>query len=85
MAWDLTPHYLSTDMCPKPKDAMNALSTKSHVEDFQDPVPDLFQALMAEPDTSERWISYTYPIEIDVSMYRPKLENQVKVITSKYI
>lgn len=63
---------------------MNPLSKKSHVEDFQDPIPDLFQALTAEPDTLDRWHSFTFPVDIDISLYRPKFEKEVKILTRKY-
>ena len=72
-------------MCPKPNDTGNALSKKSHVEDFQEPIPDLFQALMAEPDTLERWHTFTYPIDFDLSIYRPKIEKEIKILTRKHI
>ncbi|KAK6628749.1 hypothetical protein RUM43_002565 [Polyplax serrata] len=68
-------------MCPKPNDTGNALSKKSHVEDFQEPIPDLFQALMAEPDSLERWHTFTYPIDFDLSIYRPKIEKEIKILT----
>lgn len=68
-------------MCPKPNDTGNALSKKSHVEDFQDPVPDLFQALMTEPDTLDRWHTFTFPVDIDIAMYRPKFEKEIKMLT----
>lgn len=64
------------DMCPKPNDTSSALSKKSHVEIFSDPVPALFTALMSEADTQERWITFTFPVDFYTNPYRPKLEKE---------
>ncbi|KAJ8682118.1 hypothetical protein QAD02_017910 [Eretmocerus hayati] len=66
------------DLCPPPNKTDNPLSKKSHVEEFNEPVPGLFQALTAEPDPHERWISYTYPIDIDPGLFSPKQEKETK-------
>ncbi|XP_071448838.1 twisted gastrulation protein homolog 1-A [Hetaerina americana] len=77
------------DMCPRPNNTSggtsgsNSLGHKSHVEDYPDATPELFQALMAEPDPQQRWISFTYPINFDLSPYfRPKItEKEIKMRT----
>jgi len=69
------------DMCPKPNDTSSALSKKSHVEIFSDPVPALFTALMSEADTQERWITVTFPVDFYTDPYRPKLEKEFKYWT----
>ncbi|XP_008556510.1 twisted gastrulation protein homolog 1-A [Microplitis demolitor] len=65
------------DLCPKPNITDNPLSKKSHVEEFAEPVPGLFQALTAEPDPLERWITFTYPVDFDVSLFQPKSEKEI--------
>jgi len=69
------------DMCPKPNDTSSALSKKSHVEIFSDPIPALFTALMSEADTQERWITVTFPVDFYTDPYRPKLEKEFKYWT----
>jgi len=70
-------------MCPKPNDTSSALSKKSHVEIFSDPIPALFTALMSEADTQERWITVTFPVDFYTDPYRPKLEKEIKYWTRK--
>ncbi|XP_069698978.1 protein twisted gastrulation [Periplaneta americana] len=62
------------DMCPKPNDTSTPLGKKSHVEDFNDPIPALFDALTAEPDTQQRWITYKFPVDYDQTTFLPKQE-----------
>ncbi|KAK9295339.1 hypothetical protein QLX08_010294 [Tetragonisca angustula] len=66
------------DLCPKPNITDNPLSKKSHVEDFSEPMPGLFQALTAEPDPHERWLTFTFPVDFDMSLFAPKHEKEVK-------
>ncbi|XP_003693715.1 twisted gastrulation protein homolog 1-A-like isoform X1 [Apis florea] len=70
------------DLCPKPNITDNPLSKKSHVEDFTDPMPGLFQALTAEPDPHERWLTFTFPVDFDMSLFTPKHENKYTMKTS---
>jgi hypothetical protein len=70
-------------MCPKPNDTGSGLSKKSHVEIFNEPVPALFSALMSEPDTQQRWIAFTFPVDFYTDPYRPKLEKEFKYWTRK--
>ena len=65
------------DLCPKPNVTDNPLSKKSHVEDFSEPVPGLFQALTTEPDEHERWITITYPVDFDVTQFQVKPEKEI--------
>ena len=65
--------FFFTEMCPKPNNTGSALSKKSHVEDFTEPYPSLFEALTAEPDTQKRWITVTFPVDFDLLSYQPKL------------
>ncbi|NP_001295476.1 twisted gastrulation protein homolog 1-A-like isoform X1 [Athalia rosae] len=65
------------DLCPKPNVTANPLSKKSHVEDFSEPVPGLFQALTSDPDPHERWLTFTFPVDFDVSLFSPKREKEV--------
>ncbi|XP_012255891.2 twisted gastrulation protein homolog 1-B [Athalia rosae] len=63
------------DLCPKPNaTARNPLSSKSHVEDLNEPVPGLFQALTMDSDPQERWKSFTFPVDFDVSSYKAKID-----------
>lgn len=52
-----------TDMCPKPNNTKSALSKQSHVEDLPDPIPTLFQTLVSEPDSLDRWFTLTFPVD----------------------
>ncbi|XP_004933428.1 protein twisted gastrulation [Bombyx mori] len=65
------------DMCPKPNDTQTELSKTSYVEELGDGVPGLFAALTSDPDAQQRWLSMTYPVDIDLSAYRPVPEKQV--------
>jgi hypothetical protein len=67
-----------SDLCPKPNVTDNPLSKKSHVEDFNEPVPGLFQALTAEPDAHERWLTFTYPVDFDITLFAPNQEKEIK-------
>lgn len=64
-------------MCPKPNETQNYLSRNSHVEDFGEAFPNLFQALTAGPDPENRWNSTTFPVDIDASEYAPKKELKI--------
>lgn len=39
-------------------------------------MPGLFQALTAEPDPHERWLTFTFPVDFDMSLFTPKHENK---------
>lgn len=70
------------DLCPKPNITDNPLSKKSHVEDFPEPVPALFQALTADVDAQGRWITFSFPVDFDVSLFGPnQMEKAVKYQT----
>lgn len=64
-------------MCPKPNDTQNALSKTSYVEELADGIPGLFKALTGDPDPQKRWLSITYPVDIDISAYRPASDKQL--------
>lgn len=72
------------DLCPKPNITDNPLSKKSHVEDFSEPMPGLFQALTAEPDPLERWLTFTFPVDFDMSLFTPKHEKEIKYHMREY-
>ncbi|KAJ3660483.1 hypothetical protein Zmor_004931 [Zophobas morio] len=66
------------DMCPKSHEINESpLSKKSHVEDFMEPVPGLFDVLTQYPDPEMRWNSTTFPIDIDASHYGTKREIKI--------
>ena len=70
-------------MCPKSHEINESpLSKKSHVEDFMEPVPGLFDVLTQYPDPEMRWNSTTFPIDIDASHYGTKRE--IKIHMRKY-
>lgn len=71
-------------MCPKPNDTGSALSKKSHVEDFPDSIPGLFNALTEKPDNLERWTSFTYPIDFDTTLFAPRKEMKLHFRKSIY-
>jgi len=63
------------DMCPKPNDTGgSSLSKKSHVEEFTEKVTGLFQVLTEYPDPQDRWMSFTYLIDLDSTLFAPKKE-----------
>lgn len=74
----LMSYFSVPDLCPKPNITDNPLSKKSHVEDFSEPMPGLFQALTAEPDPHERWLTFTFPVDFDMSLFTPKHEKEMK-------
>lgn len=72
-------------MCPKPNHTVSALSSKSHVEDLPEAIPNLFQVLTSEADAQQRWITFNFPVDIDTSHYHPRLDKTIKYRTSMYI
>ncbi|BET00379.1 Twisted gastrulation (Tsg) protein conserved region [Nesidiocoris tenuis] len=66
------------EMCPKPNYTVSALSRKSHVEDLPEAIPNLFQALTAEPDGQQRWLTVTFPIDLDIAHIKPHQKPDVK-------
>lgn len=70
-------HVSCTDMCPKPNDTRTELSKTSYVEELDDGVPGLFSALTIDPDPQERWLSITFPTDIDISAVRLAAENKL--------
>lgn len=68
-------------MCPKPNYTTNALSKKSHVEDLPESIPNLFQVLTAEPDSQQRWLTFTFPVDFDIAIFKPQLEKEIKYRT----
>ncbi|KAF4519133.1 hypothetical protein B566_EDAN007406 [Ephemera danica] len=69
------------DLCPKPNETSNLLSKKSHVEDLIEPVEALYNILTAQPDEMQRWVSFTYPIDFDLTAFSPKLDKEIKYET----
>merc|ERR1712168_1227603 len=63
--------YSCVDMCPKPNVTIHELSKKSHVEDLEDNIPTLFQALTDQEDAQNRWAIVTFPVDIDMSAFLP--------------
>lgn len=79
----MTQHvFTSADLCPKPNITDNPLSKKSHVEDFNVPVPALFVALTAEEDALGRWLTLTFPVDYDSKVFAH--EKEIKYYTRKY-
>jgi len=69
------------DMCPKPNYSSLRLSTASQVADLPEAIPNLFQVLTAERDPDERWLTFTFPVDFDISMFKPQLEKEYKYRT----
>lgn len=59
---------------------MNKLS---HVEEYSEVAPELFNLLTEYPDTLERWQTFTFPFNIDIGDYKPK--QVVKIEMSKFL
>lgn len=74
---------MSTDMCPKPNYS-NRLNTESQVGVLSEAIPNLFQVLTSERDPHERWLTFTFPVDFDISMFKPQLEKEFKYRTRKY-
>ena len=68
-------------MCPKPNNTVSELSRKSHVEDLTEPTPDLFSALTDDRDTLQRWLTFTFPVDLDIALFKPKLDKEIKYKT----
>lgn len=73
------------DMCPKPNNTASPLSRTSHVEDLTESIPNLFQVLTAEPDSQQRWLTFTFPVDFDISLFKPKFEKEMKYRTRELI
>lgn len=71
-------------MCPKPTNVGSELNTKSHIEEFSEKIPLLYQALTEYPDPQDRWISYTYPIDLDTTLFAPKKEIKLMMRTISF-
>lgn len=69
------------DLCPKQNDTGSSLSKKSHVEEFSERAPALFNALTAEDDPQGRWLCIRFPVDFDNLIYGPKKE--IKIIMRK--
>ncbi|XP_059472592.1 protein twisted gastrulation-like [Neocloeon triangulifer] len=70
-------------ICPKKNDtkSLGDLSKQSNVEDFNDDYTGLFTLYTDHPDEFNRWKTFTYPVEIDISTYNPKVEKDIKYQT----
>jgi hypothetical protein len=51
------------------------------VEDFTDEYTGLFSVLTDHPDDFNRWVAHTFPVEIDISAYSPKVDKDIKYQT----
>jgi len=69
------------EMCPKPNNTASELSRKSHVEDLTEPTPDLFAALTDDRDILQRWLTFTFPVDLDIALFKPKLDKEIKYKT----
>ncbi len=81
--WQLSLYliFVFTEMCPKPNNTVSELSRKSHVEDLTEPTPDLFSALTDDRDTLQRWLTFTFPVDLDIALFKPKLDKEIKYKT----
>lgn len=71
------------DMCPKPNDTGTDLSRKSHVEDFDEVVPQLFMVLTELPDPHKRWETKTFPVDMEFNHYEPKKEIKITMLSAE--
>ncbi|XP_055849508.1 protein twisted gastrulation-like [Episyrphus balteatus] len=65
------------DLCPKPNQTRNALSKKSHVEEFNG-VPELFNALITSKPEDVEWDIVTFPVDIDIITADFDLDDNMK-------
>lgn len=68
-------------MCPKPNHTKTELSKQSHVEDLQEPIPTLFQSLVAEPDSLDRWFTLTFPIDVTARPFKADFKKDFSSLT----
>lgn len=66
-----------SELCPKPDISQVNLTKTSQVEDLPNPIPTLFQSLVSEPDTAERWFTLTFPVDYKVVGFIPELKKEV--------
>ena len=65
------------ELCPKSNQTRNALSKKSHVEEFYG-VPELFNALITSNHEDVEWDIVTFPIDIDIITAGIDLDDNMK-------
>jgi len=71
------------DMCPKPNVTIHELSKKSHVEELDESIPTLFQALTDQEDAQNRWSIFTFPIDIDMTSFQPLNKKTITLDSSQ--
>ncbi|CAH1980789.1 unnamed protein product [Acanthoscelides obtectus] len=54
------------DMCPETEEDLGSLNKQSVVEDFQEAVPQLFEALTEFPDQLGQWSALEVPVNINI-------------------
>ncbi|KAI4469479.1 twisted gastrulation protein 1-a-related [Holotrichia oblita] len=70
------------DLCPKPNDTGVKLSKQSNIEDFPEKMPELFKALTESPDSQDRWVSFTYPVDFDIAHIAPIKDYKLQLQSS---
>lgn len=73
------------ELCPKPESSRVNLTKTSQVEDLPNPIPTLFQSLVSEPDTAERWFTLSFPVDYKVMGFMPELKKDPALNARKYI
>ncbi|KAG1689923.1 Protein twisted gastrulation [Nymphon striatum] len=69
------------NICPQPNITEHELHKKSHVEDLNDPIPDLFDALTLEKDELLRWSVYKFPTHKNLAILSPGDGKEIKFTT----
>ncbi|XP_057664960.1 protein twisted gastrulation-like [Diorhabda carinulata] len=69
------------DICPKPNETETDLSKKSHVEEFDEGVPQLFSVLTESPDSLKRWDTKTFPVDMEFNYYDPKKQIKITMLS----
>lgn len=70
-------------MCPKPNNTRTGLSKQSHIEDLE-PIPTLFNSLVAESDSQDRWMTLTFPIDLNIKSFKADSKKDGSLLTRKF-
>lgn len=77
-------HFILSELCPKPNDTnRNGLALESLVGPL-DAVPDLYRAITAGPDDEEKWTIFSFPVDLDASVYGIKMDHDFNMNIRKY-
>ncbi|XP_037069196.1 twisted gastrulation protein homolog 1-B-like isoform X2 [Pollicipes pollicipes] len=69
-------------MCPKPERSWTDLAMHSEVEEFAEPEISLFRLLTETPDQNQRWVSYTFPVDHQITSFKhSSTKYKIKIVS----